>query len=540
MNALSAQDYYCSVVAALKQKNVPPGGEAMMDAILAAIPQTADKIIDLGCNTGWVARQVARAFPDARVVGVDVNPAMIEVAREAARLEASAAEFVCVDGAAMQDVARGADVIICGGSAAFFERPQDVYRAVARCLEPDGLLIDCHYIYDADAPLSLRQEEQEMFGLGWMPNGLCDIAAVYEDAGLTVNKIRRLSRFRFEETAAARLARSILHAVPGMQELVDAMTERRRLIGQLARYRYPYLLVAGSGRPVAAYPPAQREITKALATLDLFSMPIPREPMEVLRGYLPYRFLAYVGDPDAAPGGGRAVDVLARTLQTLGIGPDARVLDIGCFTGLSTIVLARYFSEVTGLDIEEQFVNIASAVGRTLASPACFIVGDGAGTGFPSDHFDAVTMTATLAYTPRPLAMLAEARRVLKPNGLLAEFVYHHHDRRPETEKKIREAVGPDVVLAPLSQRLAMFETAGFELVDLIVVDTGAASPTEQSMLQEYIAHRERLLDGSKTSEDIQEFSELFTHYTGRLSEHVEKPVAYLCLFAKSEARPLE
>ncbi|THV20887.1 methyltransferase domain-containing protein [Peteryoungia ipomoeae] len=535
MNARSAQDYYCSIVAALKQKNVPPGGEAMIEAILAAVPVGAAKIIDLGCNTGWVARQVAKAFPSARVLGLDINPAMIDAAEAAARQEQSSAVFACVDGAAMQTLAAGADVIICGGSAAFFEDPAAVYRAVTGCLKPGGLLIDCHYVYDADVPADLRREERAMFGLGWMPKGLSAIAGVYEEAGLTMAAIRRLPRFAFEDSAAAVLAREILQGVPEMQELVQAMTKRRALINALSGYRYPYLLVASSGTPAAQAPGAgERDLTKAIATLDLFSMPIARQPMSVLRDYLPYRFLAYVGDPDAAPGGGRAVETLARTLETLGIGQKGRVLDIGCFTGLSSIVLASHFEGVIGLDIEAEFVEIAGSIGRALLSPAQFLVGDGSRTGYAPASFDAVTMTATLAYTPRPQALLAEASRILKSDGLLAEFVYHHFDRAPETAEKIQAAVGPDVVLAPLSRRLDMFETAGFDLVELNAVETGAASSSEQTVLRDYVVHREHVLDPCKSREDLKAFADLFTHYTGRLSDCLDKPVAYLGVFSKS------
>ncbi|WP_105386369.1 class I SAM-dependent methyltransferase [Neorhizobium alkalisoli] len=252
MKTLSSQDYYFSIVAALKQKNVPPGGEAMMDAILAVLPSGSRKIIDFGCNTGWISRRVARAFPQAEVIGVDPNPAIIEVAREAARLEASTAIFSCADTAALQSVVSEADVVICGGSVVFFDRPLDLYRTVASCLRPGGLLMDCHYVYDPDVPLSLREEEKEMFGLGWMPTGVNDIVSVHEEAGLRVGKIKRLSRFHFEDSAAARLARDVLHVVPKMQELAEAMAKRRRLISKLAHHRHPYLLVASTGEPIVA------------------------------------------------------------------------------------------------------------------------------------------------------------------------------------------------------------------------------------------------------------------------------------------------
>ena len=89
------------------------------------------------------------------------------------------------------------------------------------------------------------------------------------------------------------------------------------------------------------------------------------------------------------------------------------------------------------------------------------------------------------------------------------------------------------VVLAPLSRRLAMFETAGFDLLDLRTMETGAASTSEQTMLRDYVTHREHVLDGCKSDEELAEFSDMFTHFTGRLSDRVDKPVAYLGIFSK-------
>lgn len=534
MQNLSAQDRYCALVAALKQKNIPPGGEAMMEAILAAIPPDARRIVDLGCNTGWVTRQIAAAFPAANVIGIDINADMIATARAVAEREGTRATFECVDGRAMHAVAADADVIACGGSAAFFGRPREVYAAVTACLRPGGQFIDCHYLYEATVPAELRRQEKLMFGLGWMPEGIEEIAGIYEDAGLVMRHIRRLPRFRFEDGKAALFARDILRGIPDVRALVDAMVERRELIDELARYRHPYILVATAGRPEDKFNGSRRDILRSVATLDLFSGPIERQPMATIREFLPYRFLAYVGDPDAAPGGARSVDRLGRILRRAGIGPDARVLDIGCFTGLSTIVLATHFANVTGLDTEADFVSVARSLAATLGSQARFEVGDGAKTGYTDGHFDVVTMTATLAYTPEPRAILEEIHRILAKDGLLAEFVYHHFDRRSDTQAEIRAAVGPDVVTAPLSERLAFFASAGFELIELVAVDTGAAHLDDQRTFKDYVVAREHERDPSKSTADLDEFGQFFSHYTTRLSDRSDGPIAYLCMFSKA------
>jgi len=46
--------------------------------------------------------------------------------------------------------------------------------------------------------------------------------------------------------------------------------------------------------------------------------------------------------------------------------------------------------------------------------------GDLASVGFPSETFDAVTLSHVIEHVPDPLALLREVRRILKPTGRLA------------------------------------------------------------------------------------------------------------------------
>ena len=45
------------------------------------------RVADVACGTGWSSVAMAKAYPDARVDGFDLDPASIELAREAARSE---------------------------------------------------------------------------------------------------------------------------------------------------------------------------------------------------------------------------------------------------------------------------------------------------------------------------------------------------------------------------------------------------------------------------------------------------------------------
>jgi ubiquinone/menaquinone biosynthesis C-methylase UbiE len=62
--------------------------------IEAARPQPGERVLDVGCGTGIVARRVAPCVgPGGRVVGLDLNPHMLEVARATAKREGLAIEW---------------------------------------------------------------------------------------------------------------------------------------------------------------------------------------------------------------------------------------------------------------------------------------------------------------------------------------------------------------------------------------------------------------------------------------------------------------
>jgi ubiquinone/menaquinone biosynthesis C-methylase UbiE len=54
---------------------------APMKAALAALTEPAATVLDLGTGTGRVARVVAEMWPEAKVVGADLSPGMIDEAR---------------------------------------------------------------------------------------------------------------------------------------------------------------------------------------------------------------------------------------------------------------------------------------------------------------------------------------------------------------------------------------------------------------------------------------------------------------------------
>lgn len=90
--------------------------------------------------------------------------------------------------------------------------------------------------------------------------------------------------------------------------------------------------------------------------------------------------------------------------------PDARLLDVGCGTGW----IAKHFANYTGIDGSPDAVAQAAELGRDV------LLGDvDRPLPFPDASFDAVVMKDLLEHVQTPSAVVAEARRVLVPGGLL-------------------------------------------------------------------------------------------------------------------------
>jgi 2-polyprenyl-3-methyl-5-hydroxy-6-metoxy-1,4-benzoquinol methylase len=107
-------------------------------------------------------------------------------------------------------------------------------------------------------------------------------------------------------------------------------------------------------------------------------------------------------------------DVVAR-LQA----GDARVADIGCGQGWSTIAVARAHphAEVVGIDADEPSIADARRHAAEAGVPAAFVADDAAALA-AHGPFDLVLVLETLHDLARPVEFLAAARRALAPGGV--------------------------------------------------------------------------------------------------------------------------
>src|SRR5262249_11861873 len=104
-----------------------------------------------------------------------------------------------------------------------------------------------------------------------------------------------------------------------------------------------------------------------------------------------------------------------------------KVLEVAAGTGLFTVELARTAAQVVATDRSPAMLDVLR--GRVAASGFTNVevrAADATAIEAEAVSFDAVVAANLLHLLPQPERMLAEARRVLRPGGLLAAPTFAH------------------------------------------------------------------------------------------------------------------
>jgi 2-polyprenyl-3-methyl-5-hydroxy-6-metoxy-1,4-benzoquinol methylase len=108
-----------------------------------------------------------------------------------------------------------------------------------------------------------------------------------------------------------------------------------------------------------------------------------------------------------------------------------KILDAGCGEGFGSSFLAGLGAQVTGLDFNEDIVNHAQK--KYASKDLTFVAGDVCHMSFPDACFDTVGAMDLIEHLESPENFIAEARRVLKKNGLLMFSTPNHLKHLIET-----------------------------------------------------------------------------------------------------------
>lgn len=109
--------------------------------------------------------------------------------------------------------------------------------------------------------------------------------------------------------------------------------------------------------------------------------------------------------------------------------PGEKVLDLGCGNGRWVILFQEKKVNYIGTDNSEELIRIA----QKRYPKTKFQIADALKLPFPENFFDKIYSIAVLHHIPSEefrLRFLAEAKRTLKPEGLLILTVWKFHERK--------------------------------------------------------------------------------------------------------------
>ena len=180
----SAESYESVFVPALFE----PWAEMLVDA---AAVRVGDRVLDVACGTGIVARIAAgRVGTRGSVVGIDRNPAMLAIA---SRLRPDI-EWREGDASGLPFLARSFDVVLCQAALMFFADPRRALAEMARAIKDDGTVAIQVWDRLEDQPAyrpfvevaarSAGEHATELLGSYFSRGDLPELQALVRSAGL--------------------------------------------------------------------------------------------------------------------------------------------------------------------------------------------------------------------------------------------------------------------------------------------------------------------------------------------------------------------
>ncbi len=198
-----------------------------------AKPQLGERVLDVACGTGIVARLVAhRTQGQAHIVGLDLSPAMLEVARSASAQEGVEIAWQEGSAEALPFPDGSFDLVLVQQGLQFFPDKAAAVEEMYRVLGADGRAATSTWTEIANSPLFevLSGLVQKHLGTPalHMPFSLTDpdtLRSLFVHAGfrsVEIERVTRTVRFPANDTFVDLSLSSAAAAVPALQAMSEA------------------------------------------------------------------------------------------------------------------------------------------------------------------------------------------------------------------------------------------------------------------------------------------------------------------------------
>lgn len=221
-----------------------------------------DRVLDVACGTGIVARRAAQHVgEEGDVVGVDINTAMLAVAEETAADIRPAIEWREADAADLPFPDTSFDVVFCQQALQYFAEQSAALAEMRRVLAPGGRLVlsvwrpldyQPGYIVLADAlEEQVGPDAGEMMRSPFPSWEVADIRVLAEDAGFGSRKVSiEVGSVRFP-TVEEFVRREVVSS-PLSEQLDDAAVWQA-VVGEVAGELEDYIDDDGVVLPLESY-----------------------------------------------------------------------------------------------------------------------------------------------------------------------------------------------------------------------------------------------------------------------------------------------
>jgi ubiquinone/menaquinone biosynthesis C-methylase UbiE len=260
MSTAERFDVTAEMAEAYEERFVPALFAHWVEPLLdAADVQLGQRVLDVGCGTGVVARHAAeRVGPAGGVVGLDRSAAMLEVA---ARVRPDL-EWREGDVANLPFPEADFDVVTCQAMLMFVPDVDGALRAMARVVRPGGAVAIQVFALLADQPAygpwvemvarHAGPDAVQLLGTYWAHGDQDRMRARCESAGLNVSAVVDLVRPASFPSVEA-MVRTEVNATPLAERLTEA--EQKAIVTESRQVLEPWLSPDGEGLkiPIAGY-----------------------------------------------------------------------------------------------------------------------------------------------------------------------------------------------------------------------------------------------------------------------------------------------